>query len=165
MPNKYQKTYNKAKNQAKKRYIRPGATAGTAQLAKDILFLKSQLNVEHKHLDFKFGSNQSTSIQYPNKTTPIIIPLPVPSRGTTYNSRIGNQIKITHMSTKLMFDFGNNQDLVSSVTATAKILFAKSGVDVPTISDLYDLDANGHYSPMSMVNTQQYQKYYWPSRS
>lgn len=163
MPNKYQKTYNKAKNQAKKRYIRPGATAGTAQLAKDILFLKSQLNVEHKHLDFRFGSSQTVSAQLPTKDVPIVLALPVPSRGTAYNQRSGNQLKLTHMSTKLLFSFGNNTDKVSSVTATAQILFAKSGTDVPTISDLYSLDANGHYSPMSMVNTQQYDKYYWPS--
>ena len=70
-------------------------------------------------------------------------------------------MKITHMTTKLLFSFQNNNDLTSSTTATAQILFAKSGVDVPVISDLYEQDANGNYTPMSMANTQQYSKYAW----
>lgn len=65
------------------------------------------------------------------------------------------------MTTKLQFIFKNNQDLTQRVTAQAQILFAKSSDDVPTIDKLYKLDANGHYTPMSMVNVQEYKKYLW----
>lgn len=32
---------------------------------------------------------------------------------------------------------------------------------MPSIDQLYDPDANGHYTPMSFVNTQEYKKYIW----
>jgi len=159
----YVKKARKAiKRAVRKRYIKKKSGAvKITQVMRDLALVKRQLNVEHKHLDFKFGSGQTVSAQFPTKSVPIILALPVPARGTAYNQRIGNQLRVVHMTTKLQFVFENNTDLIQRASVRAQVLFAKSGDDVPDITKLYDLDANGHYTPMSFVNTQEYSKYVW----
>ena len=151
----------KTKKFAKKRYTTRTGGARVSRIAQDLAMVKRQLNVEHKHIDFKFGAQQSVIAQTPTNSTPIIIPLPLPIRGTSYDDRIGNQIRIVHMTSKLKFLFKNNQDLIQRVNIRAQIVFAKDASNVPAISNLYDTDANGHYTPMSMVQTQEYKKYVW----
>jgi hypothetical protein len=156
------KAVRKGVRYAKKRYTtRTGGGVRVAQVARDVMFLKRQLNTEHKHLDFKFGSGQTITGQTPSASTPIVIPLPLPTKGTGYSDRIGNQLRIVHITSKLKFLFKNNQDLIQRVNARAQLVFAKDGTNVPAISNLYDTDANGHYTPMSMVQTQEYNKYVW----
>lgn len=156
------KAVKKGVRYAKKRYTtRSGGGVKVAQVARDVMFLKRQLNTEHKHIDFKFGSGQTITGQTPTANTPIVIPLPLPLKGTGYNDRIGNQLRIVHITSKLKFLFKNNQDLIQRVNARAQLVFAKDGTNVPLISNLYDTDANGHYTPMSMVQTQEYNKYVW----
>jgi len=65
------------------------------------------------------------------------------------------------MTSKLEFTFQNNTDLIQRTTAKAQILFAKSADDIPDITKLYELDPNGHYTPLSMANTQEWNKYKW----
>lgn len=132
-------------------------------LAREVGTIKRALNVEHKHIDFKFGSGDTADIiaQVPTKDTPLIIPLNLPLKGLNYNNRVGNQIKITHITSKLEFIFENNTDLIQRSNVRVQILFAKNASDVPTIEQLYELDSNGHYTPMSMVNTQEYKKFLW----
>lgn len=151
----------KVVRRARARYTTKTGGARVSKIAKDLAMVKRQLNVEHKHLDFKFGAQQSVIAQTPTNSTPIVIPLPLPTRGTGYSDRIGNQIRIVHMTSKLKFLFKNNQDLIQRVNARAQIIFAKDATNVPAISNLYDTDANGHYTPMSMVQTQEYKKYVW----
>lgn len=146
---------------ARKRYTTRTGGARVAQVARDVMFLKRQLNTEHKHIDFKFGSGQTVIGQTPTASTPIVIPLPLPAKGTGYNDRIGNQLRIVHITSKLKFLFKNNNDLIQRVNCRAQLVFAKDGSNVPAITNLYDTDANGHYTPMSMVQTQEYNKYVW----
>ncbi len=155
------KATKKAVGFAKKRYTTRTGGARVAKLAKDLYAVKRALNVEHKHYDFQFGSGKALTAQYPLKNTPIIIPLPLPVRGVAYNQRVGNQIKITHITSKLQFVFSNNQDLTQRTTAVAQIIFAKSADDIPTIDELYLPDANGHITPMSFTNVQEYKKFLW----
>jgi hypothetical protein len=65
------------------------------------------------------------------------------------------------MTSKLQFTFQNNTDLFQRTTCKAQILFAKSADDIPDITKLYELDPNGHYTPLSMANTQEWNKYKW----
>ncbi|WP_445769533.1 MULTISPECIES: hypothetical protein [Pseudomonadota] len=161
-PRKFlKKSAKKAVRFAKKRYSTRTGGVRVAQLARDVMKIKRSLNVEHKHIDFKFGSGQGTSAQTPTNSTPIVLPLPVPARGTAYNNRIGNQIRVVHITTKIQFQFANNTDLIGRTTGSVRLLFAKSGDDVPTISDLYELDSNGHYTRNSFTNTQNWKKYSW----
>lgn len=127
----------------------------------DVTKIKRSLNVEHKHLDYQFGSGQSVTAQYPTKDVPIVLALPTPIRGTSYNERVGNQIRIVHMTMKLEVVFNNNNDLVQRTGMKAQILFSKSADDVPDVTKLYELDANGHYTRMSFANTQEWNKYKW----
>lgn len=153
---------HRAKKFVKKRYTKTkSGNLKIGAIARDLAMVKRSLNVEHKHIDFKFGSGQTVSSQFPTKTVPIIIPLPVPARNTTYNGRVGNQLRVVHMTSKMQFVFENNNDLVQRTSATVQILFAKDGDDVPTIDKLYSLDANGHYTPLSMTNTQEWNKFKW----
>jgi len=156
----YKKFYKKAKGAVKKRYTTKGGGVKLKQVARDVAKIQRSLNVEHKHLDYRFGSATNDGAR-PTKNTPIIIPLPTPAKGTAYNQRIGNQIRIVHMTSKLEFTFQNNTDLIQRTTAKAQILFAKSADDIPDITKLYELDPNGHYTPLSMANTQEWNKYKW----
>jgi hypothetical protein len=151
----------KAGRVVKKRYTTKTGGFKVNQLVKDVYRIKRSLNVEHKHIDFTFGSNVGSTGQRPTEDTPILIPLSTPVRGTSYNNRVGNQIRIVHITSKLEFTFQNNSDLFSQTTARAQILFAKSADDIPTIDKLYELDPNGHYTPLSMANTQEWNKYTW----
>lgn len=146
---------------ARKRYTTRGGGARVARIAKDLYAVKRALNVEHKHYDFQFGSGKALTSQSPTKQTPIIIPLPLPVRGVGFNNRVGNQIKITHITSKLQFVFNNNTDLIQRTTAVAQIIFAKSADDIPTIDELYLPDANNHITPMSFTNVQEYKKFLW----
>ncbi|WP_445772322.1 hypothetical protein [Rheinheimera sp.] len=123
--------------------------------------IKRSLNVEHKHYDFHFGSGRPTIAQQPTNQTPIVLALPVPERGVAFNNRVGNQIKITHISSKLQFFFKNNQDLIGRTSCSVRLLFAKSGADIPNITDLYQPDANGHYTRNSFTQSQNWKKYAW----
>ena len=154
------KAYSQVKKRAVKRYGTKSGGVKLQQVVRDVAKIQRSLNVEHKHLDFRFGSANQTG-QRPTKSNPIIIPLPTPVKGTGYNNRIGNQIRIVHMTSKLEFTFQNNTDLVQRTTCKAQILFAKSADDVPDITKLYELDPNGHYTPLSMANTQEWNKYKW----
>jgi len=147
---------------AKKRYTtRGGSGLRVNRLAKDVMAIKRSLNVEHKHIDYHFGSASSITAQLPTKQNPVILPLNVPTRGTSYNQRVGNQLRVTHMTSKLQFTFHNNSDLTQRQMARCRIIFAKNASDVPLIANLLDQDANGHYTPMSFINTQEYKKYLW----
>jgi len=150
----------RVKRYVKKRYTTKSGGVKMAQIVRDVYKIKRSLNVEHKHIDYTFGSTGSTG-QRPTEDAPIILPLFTPVRGTSYNNRVGNQIRIVHITSKLEFLFQNNSDLFSQTTAKAQILFAKSADDIPTIDKLYELDPNGHYTPLSMANTQEWKKYTW----
>uniref|UniRef100_UPI0040485E66 hypothetical protein n=1 Tax=Algoriphagus sp. TaxID=1872435 RepID=UPI0040485E66 len=131
------------------------------KLVQDVNTIKRSLNVEHKHYDYQFGSGQTVSAQTPWNNDPVFLALTLPERGVAFNNRIGNQIRITHITSKLEFLFKNNTDQFSRTTCSARLLFAKSGDDVPQYEDLYEEDANGHYTRASFVNTQTWQKYTW----
>lgn len=154
------KAYSNIKKKAVKRYGTKSGGVRLQQVVRDVAKIQRSLNVEHKHLDYSFGS-ATNSGQRPTKDTPIIIALPTPVKGTGYNNRIGNQIRVVHMTSKLEFTFQNNTDLISRTTVKAQILFAKSADDIPDITKLYELDPNGHYTPLSMANTQEWNKYKW----
>lgn len=157
------KQFTKLKKGAKKRYTTGGGGLRVNRLAKDLAMVKRKLNVEHKHIDYMFGSSGDAQVvaQRPTKSVPIILPLDTPIKGLNYNNRVGNQIKITHITSKLEFVFANNSDLIQRTNVRAQILFAKNASDIPTIDELYELDANGHYTPMSMTNSQEYNKFLW----
>lgn len=162
---KYAKqAYRKGRKFVKKRYTDKKGKPNVAKLASDVYKIQRALNVEHKHIDYKFGSSGSITAQRPTKNTPVIFALNTPIKGTAYDQRIGNQIRVIHMTSKLEFTFHNNSDLVQRQTCRARIIFAKDADDVPVIANLLDADANGHYTPMSFTNTQEYKKYVWMNK-
>ena len=56
-PRKYiKKVVRKGRSMAKKRYITRTGGYRVNRMAKDLMSIKRQLNVEHKHFDYKFGS-------------------------------------------------------------------------------------------------------------
>lgn len=145
----------------KKRYYgkRKGVKVNT--LARDVYKIKRMLNTEHKHFDYKFGSGQGVGAQYPANNAPIILALPPISKGTNYDDRIGNQLKIVHITMKVQFMFHNNTDEMQRSSARVRLIFAKSAENVPDIAKLLEPDANGHYTNLSFVNGQEYKKFVW----
>ena len=157
----FKKVATKGAKFLKKRYTTQTGGARVNKIARDLYKIKRSLNVEHKHFDFQFGSGQTVTARLPTNNVPIFQALTLPSRGTAFNNRIGNQIKITHITSKLEFLFKNTSDLISRTTASVRLLWAKNGDAVPAIGDLYELDANGHYTRNSFVNTQSWNKFVW----
>jgi len=155
------KQFNKGKKMARQRYTTRTGGVRINKVIQDVAKIKRSLNVEHKHYDFHFGSGRPTSGQQPTNQTPVVLALPVPARGVAFNDRIGNQIRITHITSKLQFFFKNNQDLINRTTCSVRLLFSKSGADVPDITDLYEPDANGHYTRNSFTQSQNWKKYAW----
>ena len=96
------KAYSNIKKKAVKRYGTKSGGVRLQQVVRDVAKIQRSLNVEHKHIDYRFGS-ATNSGQRPTKDTPIIIALPTPVKGTGYNNRIGNQIRVVHMTSKLEF--------------------------------------------------------------
>lgn len=163
----YRKTanalYKKGKKYVKKRYTKKSGAVKYRKLAADVYRIQRSLNVEHKHIDYTFGSGPGAAIaaQRPTKNSPIIIALNTPVKGTAYDNRIGNQLRIVHMTTKYQFTYHNNTDLMQRQSVRARIVFAKNADDVPVIANLLQADANGHYTDLSFVNTQEYKKFVW----
>jgi len=130
---------------------------------KDITFLKSQLNAEHKHIDTTFGTGGPVTYvtQFPYRDAPIIQPLSLPSHGLYNNNRVGNQVVFTNITCKYGILFANTTDRRSRSTIRARIIWAKSADDVPLIANLLMADPNDEYTEMSYVNEQEYRKYIW----
>lgn len=173
-PYKKKKTYRKfakkpitkAANMAKKRYFYSRGTPKLGAIARDVAFLKTQLNAEHKHIDTIIGAAGSATFatQRPTRETPIVLALNLPSHGTNNNNRIGNQVVFTHVTMKLIFTFDQNNDRYDSITTRARIVWAKDASSVPTIANLLETDANGNYTPNSFTDEQEYRKYIWLKR-
>ena len=161
---KYQRKIGRyAGNALKNRYYGKRKGIKVATLASDVYKIRRMLNTEHKHIDYSFGSStDATSVAFfPTALAPLVKELSVPARGTYFNQRVGNQIKITHVTVKLRFRFTNNSDLYSRQTATARVVFAKDGHDTPDESNLYIAYANDEYSDMSFTNGQEFKKFLW----
>lgn len=155
------KTARKGVKFAKSRYATRTGGARVSRIARDVMTIKRSLNVEHKHLDYKIGSSGNIVAQKPTKQNPVIIALNTPIRGTSFNNRVGNQIRVVHMTAKYQFTFHNNTDLIQRQNVRARIIWAKNADHVPVISNLLDADANGHYTDQSFINTQEYKKFLW----
>lgn len=155
------KTARKGLKFARKRYSTRTGGVRVARIARDVMKIKRSLNVEHKHIDYKIGSSGAITAQAPTKQSPIVLALSTPMRGTSYNDRVGNQLRVVHMTAKYQFIFHNNSDLVQRQNVRARIIFAKNASDVPVIANLLEPDANGHYTDQSFINTQEYKKYMW----
>lgn len=129
-------------------------------LTKSIHRINRMLDVEFKHIDYKFGTTNDNSL-VPLSNSPVIRAIPLPDSGTDYNERIGNQIKIVGMSTRLTFSFKNNEDKYSRNSCRFRIFFSKDASSAVTASDLLDQDGDGHYSLACFDNTQTRSRYHY----
>lgn len=161
-PKKYfKKKATQAKKFVKKRYTTRTGQPRVNALARDVMAIKRSLNVEHKHIDWQMGTQGNIALQKPTKDNPVVVALNTPVRGTSYNNRVGNQIKLTHLTAKYQFTFHNNTDLIQRQNVRARIIFARSADSLPQITSLLEPDANGHYTDQSFINGQEYKKFLW----
>lgn len=161
----------------KKRYVRKSGNLRYGQIMSDISYLKSSLNTERKHLDIDFTSSLGVNgvqngvnadpVRYgpvaPDKSNPKVLPLALPYRGVEYNQRVGNQLKITHISIRLQIERQNKLNNYASVSYRVFLMFKKSGDDSPiSPDDIYEQDANGNFTPMCYRNPQEFKTFYSP---
>lgn len=154
----------------KKRYVRRNNRVNFQKVIKDVAYIKSALNTERKHLDTLITSNVSQSNVVntlhpraaPTRSNPIIYPLGVPQRGTGYNERIGNQIKLTNISIRYIINKSNTTNQVHATSLRCFIFFAKNAEDVPLASELLEVDAEGDFTPASYWNSQNYRNFFFP---
>lgn len=157
----FKKYAKKARKFVKKRYTTKKGNPNVRKLASDVFAIQRALNVEHKHIDWQMGTQGNIALQKPTKDNPVVVALNTPIRGTSFNNRVGNQVKITHMTAKYQFTFHNNTDLVQRQNVRARIIFARSADSLPQITSLLEPDANGHYTDQSFINGQEYKKFMW----
>jgi hypothetical protein len=95
------KAYMKGKKKAygskgvKGRYVRPGFTKGMGNLIKDVEMIKSRLNVEKKHKEVDVSTFTVGQVFADTDGAQCVDITPEISRGTNFNERIGNSLKMT----------------------------------------------------------------------
>lgn len=161
---------------AKKRYANSKGNIRLGQVVRDVQYIKSALNTERKHLEIQLNSNlPHDTVQSdpygnpigfgparPTRTHMTIYPLPLPIRGTAYNQRVGNQIKLTHASVRLQVEKANTDTLQSTTTWKCFIIFQKDGGTTLLPTDIMQPDANGAYTPMCFTNAEKFKSFYRP---
>lgn len=161
----------------RRRYVNNRGNVKLGKVMRDVMYIKNSLNTERKHLELdikdSLGAGQvqrdplGHAIAYgparPNRNAAVIYELTLPSRGTAYNQRVGNQIKITHISARLQVERTNAQNYQATCTWKAFIFFVKDGDNAyPTATDIVELDCNGKYTPMCYANNQTYKQFIRP---
>lgn len=151
---------------AKKRYVNSKGQARFGKIAKDIMYIKNSLNVERKHLDLTWGTflpvgYTSNLTMIPSVSTPVITPLDLPVRGTAYNQRVGNQLKLTNISYKAVITKLNSTTALASTTVQLFVVFVKDGGPF-RIEELLEVDAEGNRTLASYYNQQNFKKFYIP---
>lgn len=162
---------------ARRRYVNNKGNVRLGKITSDLMYIKNSLNTERKHLEMDIKDSLSAgqvqrdpyghAIAYgparPNRNAALIYEIILPARGTAYNQRIGNQIKLTHMSARLQVERTNKQNSQSTCTWKAFVFFVKDGdATYPTSTDLIELDCNGKYTPMCYSNNQTYKNFIRP---
>jgi len=154
----------------KKRYVRPNKNVKFSRIIKDVAYIKSALNTERKHLDTLITNTVTGSLPdrtkhptaVPHASNTVIYPLAIPVKGTGYNNRIGNQIKVTNISVRYIITHLNTSNMVTNTSLKCLIFFAKNADDIPHATELFEVDANGNVSPASYWNSQEYKNFYFP---
>ena len=95
-------------------------------------------------------------------STPYVVALNVPPRGTSFDERVGNNVKFTNISYSAIIQKLNNNDQYASTTVKIFIVFAKDASDIFTLPEYLEQDMNGDYSPASYVNQQGYKRWIIP---
>lgn len=191
MPGYYKRQYNIAKRTAKRRYVRKtksgNAKLNISKMARDLRYLKNSLNVEHKQFSTVYGLKTSAddpTIIYspyasaiepfirPIDQSPQILPLALPSQGLKNMNRVGNNIKLTHISARmrvigLLENFNTSGSKLATPTCTIMIGFFKpahgiAGLADVSIDDIFEKDASGDYTRSSYRNKEKYEQFMFP---
>lgn len=157
------KPFRKVLSAGKKRYFYSKGTPKLGAIVRDVAYLKSQINAEHKHIDTTIGASAlaTYTAQTAVQGVPVILPLNLPEKGLNNYNRVGNQIIVTNITCKYRISFTNNSDKFASRVMRARIIWAKNANDVPGVANLLMQDPNDNYTPLSFVNEQEYRKYIW----
>lgn len=119
-----------AKRQFNRRYKSKAGGFRVARLARDMRYVKSQLNVEHKYIDNDIQTFHASSTGFSNQY-PYIERLTMPRAGTANNERVGNEIKVSHISYRLDCDASVFQDsTIDKVSIKVSLLCAWNPDDV-----------------------------------
>lgn len=158
-----------------------------ARLVKDVNYVKRSLNVEHKQVSTVYGvkttaddptviwspiSGSSPSALVPTDTSPLIKQLALPGQGTANYNRIGNSIRITHISARIravavLENYHTGGARLVTPSCTIMLGFYKPAVGMSSfsdidISDIFDKDAAGDYTRSSYRNKNKYGQFYFP---
>lgn len=146
---------------AKKRYIKRSGKGKTtlkvSKIVKDLNYVKSVLNVEHKQAELRIGTAAHANI------SPIAVNVGAPQlrnvfspaggnwllQGTQSAQRVGTQVRITSITNKLAVRFRNVNEALAFTNLRMYMLYFHDAQITPTVQDIVEHDANGNYSPMS----------------
>lgn len=170
----------------KSRYVRKTKTGkpyyNIGQMVRDVAYVKRSLNTERKQITFVSGTKTSTddptvrfqvAVMKPKDDAPVIQRLCLPAQGVKSFHRIGNQIKITHISAKIRVE-AILENWAASVgprlsTPYCKLMLGfykpsdtSAGSGEPDIAEIYEKDSVGKYTRGSYRNTQNYKQFYFP---
>ena len=175
----------------RKRYVKKTRSGrkyyNIGQIMKDVNYVKRSLNVEHKQCSTVYGvkttsddptiifsplSGTATPYLVPTDTSPIIKQLAMPGQGTMNMNRIGNSIKLTHISARIralafLENYHTSGARLVTPSCTIMMGFFKPAVGMASftdidISDIFEKDAGGDYTRSSYRNKNKYGQFYFP---
>lgn len=128
MPKKYSKKYKKYSGSSRYRNY----SRGLGQLYKDVMMLKTLINVEKKYID-----TASAGTTLAAGTTGTVVPLSLVAQGTDNINRIGDSIKYTSIEVEGFVSLNvATQDFIK----IAVILDRQVNGALPNFANIYDLN-------------------------
>jgi hypothetical protein len=135
----------------KKRYFSKNAKSNVSNIAKDLMFLKSIINVEGKHIETV--SNATVTV-----ASSLVSALTAPATGSDSNQRNGRSIRIKRIDVNMTFTMTSGTAATSSNGNQRFQWYLVQYLDTPSasgaspfaIADFLDQDQASNYTPMSL---------------
>ena len=160
----FRKQFRKYAKKGVRRYVRPAgkgkAKVNYGKIARDLSYVKSVLNTEHKSAQLTIGNSGNIGKLNPNLTNPILQDMfhlhsgNWLAKGTNSDNRVGDKIRVTSITNSMKVVFRNVDNATSMSNCKIYLLYFYDAQKTPTVSDILEHDADGHYTQDSMWNRQ-----------
>lgn len=142
-----------AKARTAKNGILNGYGLDIKAMKRDLMMVKSLLNVEEKHIDTLGTSTVVASAS-------VVLPIGTVAQGSSSSQRTGDSIKIIRHDLNLLFNYSNGTPATSAQENQNFNWYyikynktpSSSGATAFAISEFLNQDTNGVYTPLSLVN-------------
>jgi len=161
----FKKTFRKFAKKGIRRYAKRTGNGkkmkiNTHKIARDLAYVKSVLNTEFKYATVQYGSHGDHGIIQVNESSPQLLDLFSANsnnwltKGTDSNNRVGDRIRVTSVTNKIMVTFRNVNNTCAVSNCKIYMLYFYDAQKTPTISDILEQDSENKYTQESLWNQQ-----------